>query len=237
MNRMMATAIYDIRLQFRNGFYYASLFIITLWLLLYWRLPFISTLDLAWLLPGFLVGNVVIYAFYFIAALVLLEKSEGTLEAQVVTPLRVDEYLTAKLLTLSILSLIEALVLALVYFGPGFQPLFLVTGVILTAMMFALAGFLVTLRYDGVNEFIMPSVVYIFILALPLIGYYGLWQSPLFFLHPVQAALIIVEAAFRPVPVWQLLYGYLYSAAAILVAYRLSQRAFLTFVVRQVGVR
>lgn len=48
-----------------------------------------------------MLGNLPLATFFFIAGLVLLEKGEGTLEAQIVTPLTAGGYLASKILTLT----------------------------------------------------------------------------------------------------------------------------------------
>ena len=52
MKRLLATLRTDVRLQFRNGFYYATAFVVALWVLLFSQLhvgP--GGLDVGWLLP------------------------------------------------------------------------------------------------------------------------------------------------------------------------------------------
>ena len=90
MRRLVATLGTDVRLQFRNGFYYAVAFILVIFAFLATQL---RDLDWSpWLAPV-IFGNLITATYFFIAGLVLLEKAEGTLEAQVVTPLRVWELL------------------------------------------------------------------------------------------------------------------------------------------------
>ena len=63
------------------------------------------------MLPAVVFGNLVAVNFYFMAGLILLGKGEGTLEAQVVTPLAYWEYLVSKTVTLAALSLVEQFVI------------------------------------------------------------------------------------------------------------------------------
>jgi fluoroquinolone transport system permease protein len=85
MKRLLATVRCDAQLQLRNGFYYATAFVVLIWSLVLLRLP---DLDFGWLLPALVAGNLLLNTFYFVGGLVLLEKDEGTLEARTVTPLR-----------------------------------------------------------------------------------------------------------------------------------------------------
>lgn len=232
MKRLLATLRCDVRLQLRNGFYYAAAFVAAVNVLILHWLPRES---LGWLLPALLLENMLINTFYFMAGLVLLEKGEGTISAQVVTPLRTWEYLAAKVLSLALLSVVEALAIAGLALRLGFAPIPLVAGIALAAALFCLYGFIVVARYDSINEYLLPSVLYTAVLGLPLLGYFGLWASPLLYLHPVQAPLVILQAAFRPLAAWQWAYGLVYSALWIGIAGGLSQRAFRRFVVRTEG--
>ena len=221
--RLSATLSCDIRLQVRNGFYYVTLFVLGMWALLITQMP---ALDLNWLLPILILGNMVVNTFYFIAALVLLEKGEGSLQTQVVTPLRPGEYLASKVLSLSALTLAENLILALLFAGFSFHIPLLLLGILCGAALFALAGFIVVARYESINEFLMPSVAYTILLMIPLLAYMGDWQSWVLYLHPFQAPLVLLRAAFQPASSWEVAYGIVYSLIWIGVAGKAALQAF-----------
>ena len=232
MKRLLASIRLDVRLQFRNGFYYAAAFVAVLSVLLLSQLPDAS---LAWLLPLFVMNNLIINNFYFVAGLVLLEKGEGTLEAQVVTPLRTDEYLASKAMTLALLSLLETLLIAGLTAGLNFNVLILSAGVTVMAIFFMLTGFIVVARYDSINEYLLPSVLYTALLALPLLPYVGVAESRLFYLHPLQPMLLLLQTAFRPAAAWQLTYGVVYSSLWLVLIYHFSRRTFHRFVITKEG--
>lgn len=234
MKRLLATIRLDVTLQFRNGFYYAAVFIAALSVLLLRRLP---GDRLAWLLPLFIVNNLIINNFYFVAGLVLLEKGEGSLEAQVVTPLRSGEYLASKAITLALLSLLETVVIAGLTAGLNLDILLLGGGTVVTAIFFMLAGFIVVARYDSINEYLLPSVLYTALLVLPLLPYTGVGESWLFYLHPWQPMLLVLQAAFRPLATWQLIYSLGTGALWLAFFYHVSQRTFHRFVIRREGTR
>jgi fluoroquinolone transport system permease protein len=135
------------------------------------------------------------------------------------------------------MSLAEALAIVLLAHGTGFRPMPLAAGVGLTAALYCLYGFLVVVRYDSINEYLFPSMLYTSLLSLPLLDYFGIWETPLVYLHPVQAPLVLVEAAFRPVPAWEVAYGVLYGVAWVVPMGLLAVRAFGRFVVAREGVR
>ena len=234
MRRLAAAIACDARLQYRNGFYAAAAFVaVALVLLLRW----VPQGYLGWLMPALVLTNMQVNTFYFLGGLVLLEKGEGSLEALVVTPLRRGEYLASKVLTLAFMSLVEALAIVALGYGTAFNPWALAVGVALTASLYCLYGFLVVARYDSINEYLFPSMLYTSVLSLPLLDYFGVWETPLVYLHPVQAPLVLLEAAFRPVDAWERVYGVLYGGLWVGLMGVLAVRAFGRFVVAREGVR
>ena len=234
MHRLAATVRLDLRLQLRNGFYYAVAFVLACWFVLLSRLP---AIDWGYVLPPFVFGNLVMVNFYFVAGLVLLEKGEGTLEAQVVTPLADWEYLASKTVTLAGLSLVEQLVIVWSAHGGGFAAGPLVAGIVLAAVLYTLTGFLLVARYRSINEYMFPSVLFVAILSLPMLHYFGLWDHWLLYLHPFTAPLVLLVGAFRPIPPWQWVYGVLYSGAWAGLLLLAGRRAFDRFIVAREGSR
>jgi fluoroquinolone transport system permease protein len=232
MNRLMATIICDIRLQVRNGFYYAAGFVAAFWAIALSRIsPDLLTL---WM-PVFILSNILINTFYFMAGLVLLEKAEGTLMAQSVTPLRSWEYLVSKVITLTFVSVCESFVIVIFGYGAAFAPVVFLFGVMCSAVLFALTGFLLVIRYDSVNEFLFPSFLFTLLFMPPFLNYFGLIGSGLVYLHPIQSSLLLTQAAFGNITGWQALYSISYSILAMGVVLVLSQRALKRFVIAAEG--
>lgn len=260
MTRLTSTMKWDARLQYRNGFYYAALVVVLIWALLLSQIPAqvfesLGTNTLAWLLPAAVLGNLLVGTFYFMGGLLLLEKGEGTIEAQIVTPLRSNEYILSKLATLTILSFIENSLLVLIIYvlrarpwatpdqfinilGPEFisSLLLFAAGLVLAAVILCLAGFLVVIRYDSINEYLLPSIMVTTVLMVPLVAYLAGWHSWLLYLHPLQAPLLLFEAAWQPIPVWQLIYALAYSLLWAGLLFRAAHRAFYRFVIIKQGV-
>jgi fluoroquinolone transport system permease protein len=232
MKRLSATVICDVRLQIRNGFYYAAAFVAFFWTFALSRIP-PDRLTL-WM-PVFILSNLLINTFYFMAGLVLLEKAEGTLMAQSVTPLRSWEYLVSKVATLAFVSICEGFVIVLFGYGTGFEPMALLLGVISSAVIFAFVGFLVVIRYDSINEFLFPSFLFTMLFVPPFLSYFGLIGSRLIYLHPLQGSLLLTQAAFERIENWQWLYSLVYSILWIGIVFVLSRHRFERFVIAAEG--
>ena len=232
MRRLAAAIVCDMRLQVRNGFYYAAAFVAVFWALALSRIP---AKFLALWLPVFILSNILINTFYFMAGLVLLEKAEGTLMAQSVTPLRSWEYLISKVVTLTVVSVCESLVITLFGYGAAFGPAAFFLGVMSSAVLFALTGFLLVIRYDSINEFLFPSFLFTLLFVPPFLSYFGFIGSWLVYLHPMQASLLLTQAAFESIAWWQWFYSVLYPILWIGMLLVFSQRAFERFVIAAEG--
>lgn len=228
MTRLQTAVRWDMRLQFRNGFYYAAVFIAVIMTLVLWQLP---QAELPTLLPVFVLGNMTIGTFYFMAGLVLLEKGDGVLEGLIVTPLRQSEYLAAKLVSLTLLTIVENVGIVTAVYGFHYHFLLLALGVGLMACFNILLGFIAVARYDSINRFLLPSILITLMLAVPLVDYLGFWHSPLLYLHPVQATLLLFNGAFQPIAPWQVMYGVGYAALWIGLLFKASQRIFYQFII------
>ena len=234
MTRLAATMHGDARLQLRQGFYYASAFMLVVMIVVLRQIP--AEIQ-AWILPVVILSNVQVNTFYFIAGLVLLEKSEGTLEAQVVTPLRPWEYLASKVATLTGLSVVENVLLVVATYGTGAGTPALLAGILISSVIFALAGFIAVARYDSINEYLMPSFLYTSLLSIPLLAYFGLIESRLFDLHPITAPLEMLRVSFdAPMPTrWT--YELTSAALWIGIGALLARRHFHRFVIAREGSR
>ena len=234
MTRLTTTIRWDIQLQFRNGFYYASAFVVIISTIILRQFP---NADFGYLLPMILFENLLINTFYFISGLVLLEKGENTLEGLIVSPLRKWEYLLSKIITLALLSILESIILTMVVFGIGLNwPIFLI-GLLITCVLYALFGFIFVVRYDSINSFLFPSVLITTLLSLPLLDYLALWESPVMAIHPLQGGMLLLKGGFQTISTGELIYSLLYSALWIGITFVLSHRAFYRFVILKQGVR
>jgi fluoroquinolone transport system permease protein len=171
--------------------------------------------QIVWVLPVALLGNLATNGFYFMAAIVLLEKAEHSLDAQIVTPLRAWEYLLARVASLCLLSIAESVaIVVLAYAGSVDWPA-LVLGIVTMTSIFACFGFLLVARYESINEFLFPSILVSALLVLPLLNLLGVWPSTLWYLHPLHGPLELISAGFEPRPGVRL--GAAVAAAAVWV--------------------
>jgi fluoroquinolone transport system permease protein len=223
MKRIFATLQTDVRLQQRNGFYYAAIFVLGIYAVALTQLP-LPGARLAWLLPAMAVNNLLITSFYFAGGMVLLERSDGTIAAQVVTPLRTREYVASKGLTLALLGTCYNSIIAALIAGPR-VALALVPGLFAAALLYALFGLVAVARYHSLNTYLLPSLLYVSVLAAPMLPYTLGWDHWLFYLHPIQAPFTLMRAAIEAVPGWQQLVSLILTLLAGALTFRLACRS------------
>ena len=86
MSAFLAALRWDVVLQARNGFYWASAFVVLVIGGLLLAVPDTVRSNEATLVPAILAINLQITTFFFVAGLMLLERDEGTLTALAVSP-------------------------------------------------------------------------------------------------------------------------------------------------------
>lgn len=231
MSRFSAAVRLNLFLQLRYGFYYAAMFVTVLWVALLIPLP---QPAVALATPLVVFVELAVIGYYFIAGQVIFEKNEETLYALVSTPLRFSEYLGSKLATLTLLAIVASLVVVAFGYGYEFDVTLLILGVTLIALVSLLLGFISILPFDSISRYLIPSQLPLAIMALPLIPFLDIWQSPIFYLLPTHGALILLGDAFSASApaAGQMLYTIIYGLGWICALYLLAQAAFLRYVVR-----
>jgi fluoroquinolone transport system permease protein len=232
MSRYLSILKWEIIRQYKNGIYFVSLFVLILWITLFIQ---IKTISLSSIVPMLILGNLSLTTFYFLAGILLFEKGEGSLEAQVTTPIRSWEYLSAKVLTLSVLATLENLIITIAFVGWRFNFLPVLLGTFLACCAFCLVGFLTVIRYDSINEFLLPSMGFMFLLSLPIVS--GVWMPHAFFwhLHPIYGSYLWIESAFQSIESWKLSGSGIYLMLTIFFLGKWSLNEFNRYVVRSEG--
>ena len=192
MRRLLATIRTDASIQARHGFYVVSAILAPL---LGWFLGLVpdAYVDLARILPAVMAFNLLITTFFFVGALVLLEKAQGSLRARVVSPLRPREILASKVLTLTLLGLVESLAVVAIAFGPAAIHVGVIAGGALLGALYVLLGIVTIVRYETFDAYILPAVGVTMVLLLPLLHVSGLAPSELWAVHPVLPALLLMQ--------------------------------------------
>lgn len=157
--------------------------------------------------------------FIFIGVMVLFEKQAGTSSALVVTPLRPWQYLLSKSVSLTIPALIVSITMTYAS-RESANLLLVIVAVFLTSVLFLLLGFIGAQRVRTFNQYILIIPMFIAPFCIPIIDYFGLWESPLMWIIPTQSSLILLKAAFVEVAVWKQLLSVFILLLSIALAWK-----------------
>lgn len=232
MNRGISALRLDMRLQRRYGFYYAAIFITLVWIVVLRSLPK-SIIEQALVLVIF--TDLGVIGFFFIAGQIIFEKSERTIYALVSTPLRFIEYLMGKIISLTFLALVVSFIVVGATYGISINAISFVIGIVLMSIIMLLVGVIAVAPYKSISSFILPSQLYIMVVSIPLLNYFNIFQSVLFYLIPTQGSLILLKAAFLPIESWQLLYAIVYQLIWIVILKYIADKRFQKYIVAQRG--
>lgn len=200
MSRLAAVVRLDLRLQWRYGAIMAAMAAAAAWVGVLNKVPE-RALPVAVPLIVFL--DSALLGFFFLPAMVLFEKGERTLPALMATPLRFGEYLTSKLATFAGLALASAAVVAVGGRGVRFDPLALAAGVLLLSVLSSLISLIAVARFDAITRYLVWVPLPTSPLALPLLDFFGVLHSPLFWGIPTHGALRLIGGAFGSVTTFQ----------------------------------
>jgi fluoroquinolone transport system permease protein len=228
MKRLMTALAFDLRVQQRYGFLVASLFSILVWVAVLLAFPMATRRTLA---PAIVYLDLALVGFYFISGLVLYEKSEATIYALAITPLRFFEYLASKLITLTLLAVAISLLLILLTVGLSVNVLLAILGTALMALIALLVGFIAVTPFSSFSSYLIPSQLPALVLYLPILAFFGLLDSPIFYALPTYGALLLLRGAFESVEVWQVAYALLYGGLWIGILLFAARRVFNRYVI------
>ena len=177
----------------------------------------------------------------FVGALVLFEKSENVLQALVITPMIVDDYILTKISSLTILSIISAsifIILLNLFSNIEFEIIFLASGIILTSVMLILLGFILVSRVNSINEYLLAMIVaFLVLLFPPMLHLSGIYENVIFYLWPTHASFILFMGVFNSnsLELWEIIYGVVYQMIWIVVLYFIAKKAFHKHIVMKGG--
>ncbi|MCR4397715.1 MAG: fluoroquinolone transporter permease [Firmicutes bacterium] len=232
MKHLPALLKMDFRLQVRYGFLYAALFVVLVWVSLMRALP----REVLGAAVTFLVfADLGAVGLAFIAGQVLFEKGERTLYAMMIAPVTFAEYLASKLLSLTALAWVITIMVVTASYGPGYNLFMLTAGTIPMSVISLLVGLIAVSPYTSVSNFIVVIPLYVFVLVLPLLEYFGWVRSPLMYLAPTRGSLVLLRGAFGGAAGWEAAGAVVHQAVWIAVLLYLASARFERYVIARGG--
>ena len=163
--------------------------------------------------------------FMFIGAILLFEKSSHTNQVLSILPLRLSDYILSKALVLTIIALTAGLIMIVAGTGFHFNPLIMIIGFTLTSLIFVFLGIAGVARVKTLNQYILILPLFFIPAALPFLDFFGLWESPLFYIIPTQASLLLFEGIHSGISVGNLIYSLSYLTLWVLFSYYFAYRS------------
>ncbi len=190
--RLAAALRQDVRLQWRYGFWLAYALVSAGYVVGLGLLPS-AWIERATVLVVF--SDPAVLGFFFVGGLMLLERGEHTLRGCFASPLRIEEWLLSKALSLTLLASVASLAVALPLSGSVVRPGLLLAAVVPTSLCFVLLGIAVGTRSSTVNRYLLGGGLSCLPLMIPLLAPLGIADSWAFDLLPSGASLDLLDAA------------------------------------------
>jgi fluoroquinolone transport system permease protein len=175
----------------------------------------------------------------FVGALVLFEKAENTLQSLVVTPMKTNDYIFSKIISLTILAFASSMLfmgLMIVFNNTSFNIGIMVIGIIITSIMMILLGFIIVARVNNLNGYLMAMMLVFLGLTVPsLFDLFELYESVAFYIIPTHASFVLFNGVFTEIELWEIAYGVFYQIFWIVLFYIIAKKAFYKYIVLKGG--
>ncbi|PKO99975.1 MAG: ABC transporter [Bacteroidetes bacterium HGW-Bacteroidetes-8] len=204
--RLINALISDIKFQSKQGFYLVYVIITAMYLIILSLLPENIT-SIA--LPLVVYSDPSVLGLFFIGGIIMLEKGQGVIQVLIVSPLTTGEYIVAKVISLTIVSVAAASAITALSFDGALNWAVFLVSVALTSGIFTLCGVVINAGCTTVNQYILKTIPYMLLLVLPCFSILGSNLLYPLTLIPSVAALRLMLGAFSET-VW-------YESAALIL--------------------
>lgn len=177
----------DVRIQWRSGFYGVYAVFTVVYVLALLAVPVRARQTVATVM---IFTDPAAMGLFFMGALILLEKGQGVNFALAVSPIPAWQYCAAKLLSLSLIGLLVALILALA--GGVASIVTCLAGVLLSSVLFSACGLIVAEIAKTLNQFVLLTVPFELLICLPPAALLFGVDPPALLLHPGTAAVKLI---------------------------------------------
>ncbi len=201
---------FNIKQQYKYGFYLLYLFLAAIYSLIIILLPDSWKTTAVALIVFFDPAEV---GLYFMGGILLLEKSQRLPGAIAVSPIRATEYVAANVTAMTLIAIIAGLIIGTL--GGAANMGGLILGTILCAVLFTMIGIAIATVISDLNQFVLATLPVILILQItPMVYLFN--RSNAFLKAFPTAAIIDLMTGAVPSPTALALLAVLTAAAAYL---------------------
>ncbi len=229
MKTLFRMILWDLKLQVRNSILTVSIFIAVFYVALFLLLGLRGKDDI---LIALIFSDPTFLGFIFTGVLVLFEKSANTLQALVVTPVKIWQYLFSKAISLTIITSIICFAMVFASHGFHFNYFYFLAATFLSSVLFIFLGFIGVAKVKTFNQYIIVIPLFITPLILPYLNFFGVTNTLWFYILPTQASFILFRGAFEKITTGETIYSFVYLLFFIWGTYRISKHLFMKHIVR-----
>ena len=230
MRRTRQLSFYDVLFQFRHGFYLVYLLVSVLYIIILFNIPESHRLMVT---NALVFSDTSILGLMFVGAILLLEKQQDILHSLFVTPLLLREYLAAKVLSLTLISVTASLLIFVISNGLGLMSGLFLPGVILGSSIFILIGLGIGARVNSLNGYIFGIMVGTIIFTAPLLSYLNVYDGLWLYILPTRATLLLLASTHQPLSSGHVIYAFFNLIAWIILAWPFAVKSFRTFIIEE----
>ncbi len=231
LKTLLSALKFDITFQARHGFYYVYIVLSLLYILI---LSFISR-DFKEIVGTFIIfSDPVMIGFFFIGAIVLLEKDQDIYSGLFITPYRLYQYFLAKIFSLTFLAVLSSFAIIKLSLSVGSGIYIVLVGICLSSIFFTLVGFFLVAKVKSLNEYILMMPLYMIFFFIPIVELLGIFKSPIFYLIPSKAAFLLIGSLFYQISNTEIIYSILVLLIWIVVFYILAIKRFRKYILHNI---
>lgn len=178
---------WDICFQIKYGFYFIYTVLTILYIFLLFALP------KSWCVNAMTImifSDPAAMGLFFMGAIVLLEKSQKIINLLAVTPVKVWEYILSKVISLAIVSVIVAFVLAVA--AKSEDLLLILVRTALTSVVFTLLGLNAATKINSLNQFVLVTVPIELVCFVPAVLFLFGFSPNAFNWYPINLCLSLI---------------------------------------------
>lgn len=210
LRKFLSLLIWDFKLQYRYYFFAVAIVLTSMWLLIFFALT--EEASILWI-PVLIFADICNMGLLFIAGILFLERSQGTLVVAATMPVSNGIWLAVKLTSLTVLG--TACGISIVFFNvESINWIRVILAIVLNAALFAGLGFAMACPFKSIMNYFLIMAVGLSVLNIPILSYLGIYHHALMWLLPSQPALYLLAGSLQEMSSISF-----YTAALLLIAW------------------
>lgn len=216
MSQFLHLLKHDFVLLYRNKIIGISIAVTLVYIAVFKAISHFGNADKILILVIF--NDPALLGFLFVGVMVLFEKNENTLQALSVSPLKEENYIFSKAVSLAAVSILCCFSLAFTGVGSNFNYSHYFFASLFTTLLFTFLGFILVAGVNSFNRFLLKAVGVLIALSIPFLGYYNVIPRAYFLWMPTQPCIDLFRASFQDnLPIGTIIYGYIALAFWLLL--------------------